>query len=87
MPIEAGCVVKSIAGHDANSFYVVTSVQDGYVTLADGKVRMLERPKRKSVKHIRKTNEMLDLSGINTNKKLRNALRAFCGKEGGTALV
>ena len=87
MRIEAGQVVKSIAGHDAEGFYLLLAVEKGYVLLADGKRRPLERPKRKSVKHIRKTNTRLDLSGIETNKKLRGALRALTQKEGGILLV
>ncbi len=87
MPIETGSVVKSVAGHDSERLYVVTSVQGGYVTLADGRLRPLEKPKRKSIKHIRKTNRVLDLSGIQTNKKLREALRACRSNEGGIQLV
>ena len=62
LPIQTGSVVESIAGHDAGRFYVVVSVEKRHVALADGKVRLLEKPKRKSVKHIRKTNAVLDLS-------------------------
>lgn len=87
MPIEAGMVVRSIAGHDAGSWLVVLSAENGFVRLADGKTRPLEKPKQKSIKHIRKTNTRLDLSSIKTNKKLREALREFRGNEGGNQLV
>ena len=51
-------------------------------------VRLLEKPKRKSVKHIRKTNAVLDLSSGATNKKLRTFLRGCRGEsEGGNELV
>ena len=76
MPIQTGSVVESIAGHDAGRFYVVVSV------------RLLEKPKRKSVKHIRKINAVLDLSSGATNKKLRTFLRGCRGEsEGGNELV
>lgn len=87
MPLEAGTVVRAIAGHDAGSWFVVLSAENGFVCLADGKTRPLEKPKRKSEKHIRKTNTHLDLSSIDTNKKLREALREFRGNEGGNQLV
>ena len=88
MPIQPGSVVESIAGHDAGRFYVVVSVEKRHVALADGKVRLLEKPKRKSVKHIRKTNAVLDLSSGATNKKLRTFLRGCRGEsEGGNELV
>lgn len=38
-------------------------------------------PKRKSVKHIRKTNTVLDLSGIDTNRKLRRRLPPSGGNQ------
>ena len=87
MPIEIGQVVRSLAGHDAGGFFMVVSLGDGWVGLADGRRRKLEAPKRKSVKHIRKTNTVLDPSGIGTNKKLRETLGAFCASEGGKKLV
>ena len=87
MPIQTGSVVESIAGHDAGRFYVVVS-EKRHVALADGKVRLLEKPKRKSVKHIRKINAVLDLSSGATNKKLRTFLRGCRGEsEGGNELV
>ena len=87
MQLTVGSIVRSTAGHDADGFYAVTSVQEGYVSLADGKVRKLERPKRKSIKHIRKTNTVLDASSMKTNKKLREALGAFRKDEGGNVIV
>lgn len=87
MMIEAGNVVEVLAGHDAHALYVVLSTENGYVALANGKERLLEKPKRKNVKHIRKTNHMLELSGMDTNRRLRNALAAFAHSEGGTAFV
>ena len=86
MPIEIGQVVRSLAGHDAGGFFVVVSTGDGWVELADGRRRKLEAPKRKSQKHIRKTNTVLEPSGADTNRKLREALRAF-RPEGGKAVV
>lgn len=87
MPYHAGTVVRSLAGHDAGEWFVVLSAEDRFVRLANGKTRPLEKPKRKSNRHIRKTNTQLDLSSIKTNKKLREALREFRANEGGNQLV
>lgn len=87
MQAEAGMIVWSASGHDADSFYVVVSVEPGYVRLADGKLRPLEKPKRKNMRHIRKTGTRLDLAGLTTNRKLREALSAYRNAEGGIQFV
>ena len=46
MEIVKGCVVKSISGRDAQRFYLVVKIEDGFVWIADGKVRPLERPEK-----------------------------------------
>lgn len=79
MELTKGCVVKSTAGHDGGRFYVILSLQDGYATIADGKERKVERPKRKSIKHLRPTRTVLDVETLTTNNKLRRALREFNG--------
>ncbi|WRS27494.1 KOW domain-containing RNA-binding protein [Oscillospiraceae bacterium MB08-C2-2] len=72
-----GTVVKSVAGHDQNRFYVITKIEPGFVWIADGRLRKLEKPKRKNILHIKKTNTALSLEKISTDKKLREALRPF----------
>ncbi|GFI37033.1 KOW domain-containing RNA-binding protein [Lachnospiraceae bacterium 50-23] len=49
---EAGMLARSKAGHDAGSVYVIIEADDAYVYLVDGKVRTLERPKKKKKKHV-----------------------------------
>lgn len=66
---------------------MVTGLKEGFACLADGKLRMLEKPKYKNVKHIRKTRYRLDLTGGITNKKLRTQLRALQSEEGGNEIV
>lgn len=75
--LKAGQIVKSIAGHDKDRFYVVVDVEKNSVTIADGKMRKLEKPKRKNMLHIRPTNTALDLAVITTDKKLRKALADY----------
>ena len=47
-------VVVSTAGRDAGALYYVIGADDVYLTLANGKDRSLEKPKRKKRKHANK---------------------------------
>lgn len=49
---ERGMLAWSRAGHDCGQLYVIVDVQDEYVFLADGKIRLLEKPKKKKKKHV-----------------------------------
>ena len=77
MDIMKGCVVKSVSGRDADRFYLVLAVDGGFALIADGKVRPIERPKRKNVKHLKKTNTVADADSFTTNKQLKALLHPF----------
>ncbi|MBR5472167.1 MAG: KOW domain-containing RNA-binding protein [Oscillibacter sp.] len=47
-------VVISTAGRDAGKLFYVLEADDTYLTLANGKDRSLEKPKRKKRKHAQK---------------------------------
>lgn len=81
--IEKGHIVRSMAGHDAGSFYAVLSLEGDFALIADGKRRPLQKPKRKRLKHLQKTNTVLDVSLIENDNQLRKALHQF-NHEGGT---
>ena len=49
---EKGMLVKSLAGHDAGEIYIIVGTEAKYVYLVDGKIRTLDRPKRKKKKHV-----------------------------------
>lgn len=72
--MKVGSIVYSMAGHDKERFYVVVRLEDGFAYIADGKRRKLDRPKKKSAKHLRGTSQTLDLNIVATDKKLRSAL-------------
>ena len=45
-----GCLVLSKAGHDKGSFLVIVGVEDEeHVLLSDGRLRTIEKPKRKKL--------------------------------------
>ena len=52
--IKISDVVKSTAGRDQNELFYVIDADELYVTLANGKDRPLDRPKRKKRKHVQK---------------------------------
>lgn len=49
---EIGMLAKSRAGHDKNQIYVILKVDGEYVYLVDGKIRTIEKPKKKNKKHV-----------------------------------
>ena len=52
MQYEPGMMARSLAGHDQNQYYVILREEGAYVYLADGKIRTVDRPKKKKKKHI-----------------------------------
>lgn len=76
MKLKKGSVVKAAAGRDAGSYFVVTDINESYVFIADGRKRKLSCPKRKNPKHLRFTDNVIELNDI-TDKKLRNVLGRY----------
>lgn len=74
--IKVGSVVKAMAGRDKNRWYVAVAVDGGFVEIADGRERKLEKPKRKNIKHISPANAQIGVDGL-TNKKLRKLISEF----------
>lgn len=69
-----GCFATSIAGHDHNNIYVIIDADDEYVYLVDGKIRKVNNPKKKKLKHvqlIKRTDDTIT-GRINNNVALSN---------------
>ena len=45
-------LAKSMAGHDLGRLYLVIAEDPACVYLADGKIRTMDRPKKKKRKHV-----------------------------------
>ena len=83
--IEKANIVRSGAGRDKGSLFVVLAVEGEYLLLADGKRRKLDSPKRKKRRHVLfvDAQEGTRLSGKIrenrkvTNSELRRTLAAF----------
>ena len=73
MELKTGMIVKNRQGHDEGYFAVVKLDETG-AYIANGRSRLLEKPKRKNPKHLQATKESLDLQTIKTDKALRKAL-------------
>ncbi|NLT98024.1 MAG: RNA-binding protein, partial [Christensenellaceae bacterium] len=59
--VEVGRVVESKAGRDKGRLLIITGIVDEqYVTIADGDLRVLERPKKKKLKHLKLRPEGLE---------------------------
>lgn len=52
MDKNVGKLVRSLAGHDKNSFFFILKEDGEYVYLVDGKIRTMDRPKKKKKKHV-----------------------------------
>jgi len=70
--IDKGNVVLSVAGHDKGRHFLVLESNGDLLTLVDGEIRRVEKPKIKKVKHVKLvyTNE-----GTRIYDKVRNGRR------------
>ncbi len=72
-----GQVVLSKAGKDRGSFYAIVLEDDEFAFIADGRLRKVEKPKRKRKKHLAPTKTVLEGKCLETNKELIKALSKF----------
>ena len=78
--------VYAIAGRDKGDCFIVSSQEDNYLYLCDGKSRKVSNPKKKKIKHVRFSGVKdefilgrLTTTGKLTNKEVRYALSNFLG--------
>jgi len=64
-----GMLAGSKAGHDKTEVYVIVAEDEKYVYLCDGRLKPLEKPKKKSRKHIQ-------IIKTTVNEELQNRLKA-----------
>ncbi|MEA4825280.1 MAG: KOW domain-containing RNA-binding protein [Clostridium sp.] len=77
-----GRIAYSKAGRDSGRMFIIWDVIDSeYVYIIDGDLRKIERPKKKKLKHLNITNEVVDvireliISGESiSNAKIRKCL-------------
>ena len=82
MNCEVGMLAWSRAGHDKDKLYVVVKTDGEYVYLSDGKLKAVDKPKKKNIKHIQIIKTIPDeLDGLTgetmKNEDIRKAIRRF----------
>ena len=81
MNIIQGDVVLATAGKEKGNLYIVKSVDEKYCYLVDGKRLKLQKPKKKSLKHVLKASkisfsqERLSINEEKVNAEIRNFLK------------
>lgn len=82
MNYEAGMLAWSRAGHDKDKLYVIVKTEGEYVYLSDGRLKPVEHPKKKKIRHIQIVRQIPEeLLGLNIetikNEEIRKVIRRF----------
>ncbi len=82
--METGSIVISKAGRDNGRRFIVLKLEGDCAYLSDGDLRKVDKPKKKKIKHIQKTNSVsqlvksrLENGGQIENFEIRQALSDF----------
>ena len=84
--INTGDIVVSITGHDRGEHYLVIDCDKDFIYVANGRLKTLDKPKKKNKKHVSrlgKSEEFIDIknSGDNFNDvKLKYLLKEWRNK-------
>jgi len=72
LELSAGDIVYSLAGRDKDRIFIVLEVLDeNYALLADGELRSVQKPKKKKIKHLKKTNITAELIKTKLDQKVK----------------
>ena len=82
MNYEPGMLAWSRAGHDKDKLYVIVKTEGEYVYLSDGRLKPVEHPKKKKIRHIQIVRQIPEeLLGLNIetikNEEIRKVIRRF----------
>lgn len=77
MQIKQGMIVKSIAGHDKGSFYLIVQLDEKGAKIVDGRRRKLQKPKNKNILHLRATSKIVNIEDYLTDKSVRGLLHSY----------
>ena len=50
--MQIGDIVISTCGHDMGEWYIVKEINEQFIYLIDGKLKTIESPKKKKIKHV-----------------------------------
>lgn len=79
MNLQAGDIVIATAGKEKNQFFVVKSLDAKFCYLVDGDRLKLQKPKKKSLKHVQKAaKDVFDTAELQSEREDVNShLRKF----------
>jgi len=66
---KLGQIVFSKSGRDKGEAFIITQIDGEFLYLANGSLRKLEKPKKKKIKHVQKTNFIDENIGIKLLEK------------------
>lgn len=82
--MKVGDIVISTYGHDTGEWYIVKEINEEFVYLINGSTKTVDKPKKKKIKHIYKTEynsnevaEKLISESYIQNAEIRKALKFF----------
>lgn len=85
--LQIGAFAVSTAGHDAGKCYVIFQRNHEYLYLVDGKIRTLDRPKKKKnihMKFLAQPDPIIRekiLSGSVRNEEIKRAIKMLLNKD------
>ena len=84
--INIGDIVVSTAGHDRGEYYLVIECDKDFIYVANGRLKTLDKPKKKNIKHVSrlgKSDEFIDIRKSDNNfndVKLKYLLKKWRSK-------
>ena len=76
MDYRPGMLARSKAGDDKGCIYVIISVKNEYVYLADGDLRPLSRMKKKNIRHLQPIVKSR-AEDISSDSEIRKVIREY----------
>ncbi len=69
-----GYMARSVAGHDKGTLYIIIEERDQYLLVADGKLKTLEKPKKKNPKHL----QLIRIKNpTNSNEAIKRSIKDY----------
>ncbi len=75
--IIAGMLAKSLAGHDKDDIYIIQRIEKDAVFLVNGRIRRVENPKKKNIKHIQPIYIEETQSDVMRNEAIRKLIKEY----------
>lgn len=71
-----GEFARSLMGHDKGKLYIIVDEDEKYCYLCDGRLRMLDNPKKKKLKHIQQIHKVRP-ENFGTDDEIKRAIRLY----------